>query len=134
MGLTAMSRSSNVPVSTIYDRLRVYLGTYVQRTTALLNFQQLGYHTRVNILLRVEPKSRDALRDHLVHALPVNSLFKINNGFDYFADCVFHDMHELEQFLDALDQYGVKAKQVYFIIDDIKREAFLSDPSLVDCV
>jgi DNA-binding Lrp family transcriptional regulator len=133
MGLTAMSKASRVPVSTIYDRLKAYLGTYVVRNTALLDFSQLGFHTRATILFRTDPKARDALRDHLSKSFPVNSLFKINNGYDFCADCVFRDLHELEDFLDRTErQFDIKSKQVFFVIDDIKREAFLSDPSLVD--
>jgi DNA-binding Lrp family transcriptional regulator len=135
MGLTAMSRQSRVPVSTIYDRLKCYNGTYVVRNTALLNFSELGFHTRVNILLRTDPKKRDALRDYLSKALYVNSLLKINNGYDFFVDCVFKDLHQLEDFLDRTEkEFTIKAKQVFFVIDDIKRECFLSDPSLVDVI
>ena len=133
MGLTAMSKHSQVPVSTIYDRLKSYTGTCVLRTTALLNFEQLGFHTRVSILFRCDAKSRDGLRDYLTKALPVNSLCKINNGYDFFADCVFRDLHALEDFLDKTErQFDIKTKQVFFVIDDIKREGFLADPNLVE--
>ncbi|MBI4439643.1 hypothetical protein HY638_01615, partial [Candidatus Woesearchaeota archaeon] len=37
----------------------------------------------------------------------------------------------LEEFLEKLSvQFRVKRKEVYHIIDDIKREEFLSDPQL----
>jgi DNA-binding Lrp family transcriptional regulator len=135
MGLTAMSKSARVPISTIYDRLKIYAGTFIVRNTALLDFSKLGFHTRATILMRSDPKSRDALRDYLSKALPVNSLFKINNGFDFCADCVFRDLHDLEDFMDKTErQFDIKSKQVFFVIDDIKREAFLSDPLLVDVV
>ncbi len=133
MGLTQMSRSSRVPVSTIHDRIKQFGQSYVHRSTALLNFAALGFGTRVSLLLRVHSKDKDALREHLARSPSVNSLFKINNGFDYFADCVFRSMRDLEDFVDGIErQYDIKAKQVHFIIDDIKRESFLSDPQLIE--
>jgi DNA-binding Lrp family transcriptional regulator len=135
MGLTQMSKQTRVPVSTIHDRLKAYLGSYVLRNTALLNFQQIGFHTRVTLMLRASPKDKEQLRDFLAKAISVNSLYRINNGFDFLADCVFRDMQELEDFLDKAEkQFDIKAKQLFFVIDDIKREAFLSDPQLVDLV
>jgi len=132
MGLTKMSRSSRVPVSTIHDRINALNGTLIHRNTALLNFASLGYNTRVNILLRVNPKDKEALRSNLLKSMSVNSLYKINNGFDYQAECIFRTMAELEEFIDKLEQqHSIKGKEVYFIIDDVKREGFLAEPELV---
>ena len=49
------------------------------------------------------------------------------------AEGVFKSIGALEEFLEQLSvQFKVKRKEVYHIIDDIKREEFLSDPQLVD--
>jgi len=135
MGLTEMSKASHMPVSTIHDRLKNYTGTYIHRNTALLNFASLGFTTRVSLLLRVHPKDKDALRQALSSAPMVNSLYKINNGYDFLAECVFRTMRDLEDFIEHLEQqHDVKAKQIFFVIDDLKREAFLADPQLIDLV
>lgn len=135
MGLTEMSRSSRVPVSTLHDRLKTYAGTYIHRNTALLNFASLGFTTRVSILLRIGTKDKEAVRATLSAAPMVNSLYKINNGYDFLAECVFRTMRDLEDFIERLEQqHDVKAKQVFFVIDDLKREAFLADPQLLDLV
>ena len=30
------------------------------------------------------------------------------------------------------EKFDIKSKEVYYVIDDIKREAFMSDPNVVD--
>lgn len=135
MGLTKMSKETRVPVSTIYDRIHQLCQGYVVRNTALLNFNQLGFHTRVTLMLRAAPKDKEQLKDYLSKAAHVNSLCRVNNGFDFLADCVFRDMQELEDFVDRAEkEFDIKAKQMYFVIDDIKRESFLADPLLIDMV
>ena len=57
----------------------------------------------------------------------VNCLYKINNGFDFMAETIFRSMNELEEFLESLDQrFKLVSKQVYFIIEEIAREQFLT--------
>jgi hypothetical protein len=41
-------------------------------------------------------------------------------------------MRELEEFCENLEQaYGVRGKELHFVIEELKREGFLSEPSLV---
>jgi hypothetical protein len=70
-----------------------------------------------------------------VKSLNVNSVYKINNGFHFLAECIFRDVKELEEFVDQIDErFSVRSKEVHYIIDDIKRESFLSQPDLIDLV
>jgi DNA-binding Lrp family transcriptional regulator len=130
--LTALSRETGIPVSTLFDKLSAYEEHIVSKTISLLNFGALGFPTRANVLLR-GGKDREELKHHLLMHGAVNSLYKVNNGFDFLAECVFRNMKELEEFIDRLrSDYDVKGHETYYVVDDLKREAFLSDPSLVD--
>ena len=127
--LTSISHKIKIPISTIYDRLRVYEHTTIMKYTSLLDFAQLGFNTRANIAIKVEQSERESLKRFLMEHKHVNSLFKINNGFDYLADVVFRHVKDLEDFLESLEsRYHIKEKQVYYVIQDIKREEFLSNP------
>lgn len=130
--LTALSRRTGIPVSTLFDKMTNYQGNVVYKTISLLNFSALGFGTRANVLLR-GGKDREELKNHLVNHPLVNSLYKVNNGFDFLAECVFRSMKDLEAFVDHLrNTFDVRSNEVYYVVDDLKREGFLADPSLVD--
>ncbi len=131
--LTKMSRKTGIPVSTIYDRLKAQEGDIINGYTALLDFSKLGYNARCKIIMKVNRDQRETVEKYLLTHQNVNSLYKINNGFDFLMEGVFKNIRECEDFLEVIEmKYGVKSKQVYYIIDDIKREAFMADPVWIE--
>ena len=131
MSLTTMSRKTTIPVSTIFDRLKVCEEGLIQKHTSLLNFAKLGFDARANITLKVGKEKREELKQFLMKNENVNSVYKINNGFDFLVEGVFKSIKDLEVFLELLEErFGVTEKSVYYIIEDIKREGFMSDAAL----
>ena len=131
--LTNMSRSTNIPISTIYDRLKANNGGLIERHTCLLDFNKLGFTTRAKVLLRADKSTREDLKQHLKKHKNINSLSKINNNYDFLFEAVFRQIKELEEFLESLEEnYKVKSKQVFYIIEDVKRESFLAEPEMLD--
>ena len=53
MPLTKMSRKTNIPVSTIFDRLKINENGLIKKHTCILNFSKLGYNVRANIAFKV---------------------------------------------------------------------------------
>ncbi len=133
MKLTKMSRLSKLPVSTIFDRMKYHEGGLIRKHICLLDFSRLGFHTRANIMLSIGKHDKEAAREHLQKSQNVNSIYKINNGFDFLVEVVFRNINDLEGFLESLDsKFDIKQKKVHYIIDDIKREAFMSNPETID--
>ena len=131
--LTTISRETRVPVSTIFDKLKHYERQFIRKHTTLVDFSKLGYMTRANVMLKVAVEHREALKAHLLRHENVNSLFKINNGYDYLAELVFRQLKEMEDFLEQLEQkYKITEKTVFYIIEDICREEFMARPDLVE--
>lgn len=131
--LTSMSKRTHIPISTIYDRLKFHEGGLIKKHTCLLDFNRLGYATRANVLLRVDKASREELRNYLVRHNNINSLSKINNNYDFLVEIIFKEIKELEDFLEKLeDKFKIKSKLVFYIIEDLKREEFLSEPELLE--
>jgi len=131
MPLTIMSKKTNIPVSTLFDKLKSNEGRYVIKHTSLLDFQKLGYMTRANITIKVDREDKDNLREYLVRNANINSVFRINNGYDFMVEAVFRQLRDLEEFLDDLDKsFKITDKKSFFIIEDLKRESFMSDPEL----
>lgn len=133
MNLTTISRMTGVPVSTLFDRLKKYEGTIIKKHTCLLDFNKLGYELRVNMLLKVAQQNRDQLKEYLTKNQSVNSVFRVvGNGFDFIIECIFKNMGELQIFAESLEKFNIKARQDYYVLEDIKREEFMADEQLVD--
>ena len=65
--LTNMSKKTRIPVSTLFDRIRMHEGKLIKKHTALIDFNKLGYNTRANIILKVKKTDREI--DDLVYKL-----------------------------------------------------------------
>jgi Lrp/AsnC family transcriptional regulator for asnA, asnC and gidA len=127
--LTDLSKATSMPISTIFEKLKVQQEQLIRKFTILLDFQKLGFYTRVEVMLKVRKEDRDALKQHLLLHRSVNSCYRINNGFDILVDGVFKSINELEEFLEEIDEhFSIDKKQLYFIVESIKEEDFLSSP------
>lgn len=131
--LTSISKKSHIPVSTIYEKIRRSEDGIITKHTCLVDFTKLGFNTRAKIVIQASTSSKPELLSFLIKHHNVNSVYKINNGYDFMVDGVFRNMRELEDFLETIrERFKTKKQETYFVIDDLKREAFLSDPSLID--
>ena len=127
--LTHISKQTDIPVSTIFERLRAPLSSYVKKYTCLLNNNEIGFNSRATIILKVDKEQKSEIGQFLEKHQNVNSLYRINNGYDFMLDVIFKQMINLEEFVEQLERkYRIKQKEVYFIIDEVKQEAFLADP------
>lgn len=127
--MTHLSRDANMPVSTIFERMRGPLSKCVLKYTCVLKNTELGFNSRATIILKVDKEQKKEIGQFLEKHQNVNSLYKINNGYDFMMDAIFRQMADLEEFIEQLERkYRIKHKEVYFIIDEIKQETFLSDP------
>jgi len=132
MPLTKMSKHTQIPVSTIFDRIKCFESSVILRHTALLDFGKLGYSTRANISLKVERDDKEEVKKYLMNNLSVNSVYKINNGFDFMIEGIFKDIKEMEEFMELLEsKFKILDHKSFFIIEDLKRETFLSHPGYV---
>ena len=128
ISLTSLSKKSGVPVSTLFDKLKSAT-PFIKKFTVLVNFLPLGFGTRAMIVVKVKKSSREEAISFLTAHKQVNSAFKVNNGFDYILDVVFRDMKSLEEFIEALEEKKLIEKYyVYYILDTLKQEEFLSSP------
>lgn len=125
--LTTISRKTNIPVSTLFDMLKKT--DKITKQTCLADFSKFGYTVRATIILKTMPDQRNELKQHLLKNPNTNSLWKINNGFDFMSEMIFKNISELEYFIEALEKtYKIQEKNIYYIIDDIAREIFMSNP------
>ena len=129
--LTKISKQTLVPISTIFDRLKKYNRDIIKKSTILIDFKKIGYELKVNILIKTTQEKREEMKQFIDKNWNVNNVYRINNGFDFMVEVVFKNMMQLEEFNDRLERIGVVAKQEFYILEEIKKEAFISEPDLV---
>lgn len=130
--LTDMSKDIRIPISTLHERINCYDQTLIKKHTALIDFAKLGYNTRAKVLVKVEKEQRRKLQEFLEECNNVNTLLKVNNGFDFLADMIFPHIKEMEDFVEGLEKkFRVINKEVFYVIDELKMEEFLASPALV---
>ncbi len=133
MTLTKMSRNIQIPISSIYDNIKGHEGNLIQKHTSLIDFSKIGFNTRATVLLKVKREEREQVKEYLIKNQHINTAHKINSGWDFMFEGIFRHIKDLEEFLEVLeDKFKVKQRQVYYIIEDIKREEFMADPNLVE--
>ncbi len=126
--LTALSNQTQVPISTIYERLRQQQGTIIKRYTVLLDFQKIGYFVHIYFILKAEKRQKHKVLDFLEKNNAVNSVYKVNNGFDFICEAFFENIQAAEHFIEVLeDKYAVRKMQSFYILEEIKKEEFFRE-------
>ena len=130
--LTQMSKLTKVPISTLHEIIRAKEGW---KFTVLTDFAQWGYTTKAQVLLKLRKEDKNAARGFLQAHILVNSLYKVNNGYDFMCEVICRNLNDLEDFLDAVDErFKIKGKEIHHIMEDVKREGFLSHPDIAQAL
>lgn len=126
LSLTQLCRETKIPISTIHDRISMHMPSIIRKFSALVDFNFLGFSSVANICLKVPRESRNAIKEFLLKCPNVNSLYKINNGYDFMAEYVCRDIKELEDFLEIIEEkFPILEKHIYYVVETVKKEDFL---------
>ena len=126
--LTKMSRDAKMPVSTIFDKLKEYeSNNLIKKHTSIIDFKKLGFDVKSQMLISSSKDDRNKIQDFLIKHPKVNTVFRINNGYDFLIEAIFRNMMELDEFSKQLEQFKILEKKEYFVMEDIKREEFLTN-------
>ena len=133
MKLTDMSKKTKIPVSTLFDKIMIFKDNgLVRKYASLVRFEKLGYQAKVLIILSCSKKDRPELQAILERNPRLNSLYKINNGWDFMAEMVFLGVKEVEDFMDEMEEkVTIRKKNIFYIINELKKEEFLAKPQLI---
>ncbi len=131
ISLTEMSKFTKIPISTLFERLREYNHGLIKKHTTLVDFTKLGYEARARVLFKAKRGEASKLRELLNCSGNVNELYKVNNGYDFMVEFIFKNMKELEEHLEKISaMYPIDKELVFYIMEEIKKEEFLSKPNL----
>ncbi len=124
--LTSISRSTNIPISTLFDILKDLQGEVIKKSTVLIDFEKLGYNVQAQVILRVKKENKCKLRKHLECHSNINTVYKINNSWDFMIETIHRNVRELDGFLENIDEkFGIEDKQIHYLIDEVKKEGFM---------
>ena len=125
INLTDISKSTGIPVSTIYDRVKANEKLFVKKHTTLIDFSKLGYNAKALIALKVSYEQREMLMKFLLEHGNVNSLYRINYGLDFLVEVIFPDISHVESFIEQIEHsFDIKQRHIFNVLEDIKREVF----------
>jgi Lrp/AsnC family transcriptional regulator, leucine-responsive regulatory protein len=132
ISLTKLSKITGIPISTIFERIRKQEEDLILKYTSIIDFTKLGYLTRATIVLKIKLENREELKEYLYNHPCVNSLFKINNGYDYMIEGVFKQLKDMEYFIENLEKkFKIEEKKSFYIIEDYKREGCMIDNLMI---
>jgi len=134
--LTDMSRATRIPVSTLFDKIKTFEGHgLIRKNTALVRFERFGYQAKAMVVFSARKKDRQKLFELLNKNSNVNSLFRVNNEWDYMAEVIFPGVKEVEDFLEDIEeQVKLKNRKIFYVIDEIKKEEFLANPKTAQMI
>lgn len=123
-----MSKNTSIPITTLYMKIKYFEDSLIKKHTSLLDFGKLGYNTRAMIIFRVKKDMKSKLSEFLGHHRNVNNMYKINNGFDFMTEVIFKEVRDVESFVETAEtDFGVSKSIVHYVVDDVRREDFLSN-------
>lgn len=125
--ITSISRKTGIPVTTMYDALRRHEKRFISKHSSLLKFGEIGFNTKIYAALKVEQSDKEKLQSFLQEHSNTNSLYRINNGFDFLIEALFKDKAEAEFFIGELNsRFSLLDKKVFNVACDIEKEKFLT--------
>ncbi len=133
ISLTKMSRKTGIPISTLYDKIQSQKGKIIKKFTSIIDFKKLGYEIKANILIKTHFYDIEKIQVFLEKCFHVNNLQVINNHYNFFIEGVFKNIQELEEFKKKLFERGrIEAIDIYFIVDEIKKEKLLEETEIIE--
>ncbi|MBU0457609.1 MAG: Lrp/AsnC family transcriptional regulator [Nanoarchaeota archaeon] len=124
--LTTISKRTNIPISTLFDELKKLEDNIILRKTILIDFSKLGYHVKAQVFLKVDENNKDKLKRHLICNENVNTIYRVNNGWDFIIETAHKNIQDLDGLLENISKnFIIQNKQIHYLVEDIKKEGIL---------
>ena len=125
MQLTEMSKRTNMPVTTVFEKLK-NVERFITKKTTLLDFAKLSYPIRVVYAIKVEDDKREKIKIILIEKNSVNNIFRSSAGFSFVIEAIFKDLNEAHDFSEFIESLKPIKKTEHQLIEEIKKEGFMS--------
>ena len=116
-----------LPSSTVHDRVRRFEGNIIAKHTTLINFQEMGFYSHFFFTVKTSREKREELRDYLRDNRFTNTVYQVNDKFDFLVEVVFENLKQANDFIEEVrERFPIEAIYIHSIIENIKKEEFLS--------
>ncbi len=127
--LVEVSKQTGIPHSTIHQRVKEYEENIIKRYSPLLDFKRIGFYNHCFLLIKIQPEYKEAFKSNLLQHKNMNGMYRIDSGFDFLIECIFHDAGEQRDFIDSLSEhFGAQAQKID-VLGPLVQENFLTDLS-----
>lgn len=124
--ITRIALEEQIPVTTLYDRLKSYEKKGIANHTTLLNWKRLGFEKKAHIQINATNSERMKVEEHLLLQPFVNSLYRVGGVSEFLAECVFRTGLQMQEFLESLNELGADVT-VFEELQELRRETFLTE-------
>ena len=98
--LTEISIRTGIPLSSVFKILARLEKELICRYAAFVDFTKLGYPLKTGVFLKAAIKNE--LEDFLSRNPSLNTFLRVSGEYDYFAELLFRDMKDCQDFIDSL--------------------------------
>jgi DNA-binding Lrp family transcriptional regulator len=121
--MTELANATSIPLSTVFKSLEsMQKEGIIYRYVSLIDFEEAGYPFRMALLIKAEDKGK--AREFLESHPSLNTLLKISDDYDYYAEFILKDLSALQDLLDEIEKLGIAGKKSVHFLQDISREEF----------
>jgi len=125
--LTNISENTNIPITTIFDKIRSYEKELIKRYTCLMDFSKLGYNSRVKFAIKANGAGRRELQDFLLSHKNINSVFRVDPKYDFLVEAYFKTPIEAYDFSDTLQsRFSIEECMMINVIDELQSEEMMA--------
>lgn len=122
-----LSRELGIPASTVYEKIKKQYKGLFKKYITLVNFQKLGYHTIINFAISCTENTREELTNYLIENSRINTLHRLNFGWDILAEGIFRNFAEAEDFKMLIKKRFKPIKlECFNVVEELKKEEFLT--------
>ena len=97
----------------------------IERYMVLLDFREIGYETRVFMILKPKVNFLNDVGLFLENCSNVNNLHLIDDFCSYFLEAIFKDMKGFSGFLNDLSRFDFNKKEIMYVSEENKKEGFI---------
>jgi Lrp/AsnC family transcriptional regulator for asnA, asnC and gidA len=121
--LTEIGKIIGMPLSTVFKAVdELCKGLIITKHACLVDFAKLCFPYRAGIF--IEANRKDGLKNFLAEHPNLNTLLRLSGDYDFYAEFIFKDMTDFEDFADKLRGLEMINKISTHFVSDVKREEF----------
>jgi DNA-binding Lrp family transcriptional regulator len=125
--LTYLAYKAEMPISSTFNKLKELESSVIKKYTSIVDFKKLGYSTWSKLIIKVNKNQREDFKNFVLSHENVNSVFEINNGYDFLIETFHENKIDLKLFIENLqEKFEISSMHVIDVINDLQRERFMA--------